>query len=196
MTAIAFALNPLMSGDEALKEMHAQIAASNSSNKATMQAILVVVMSYERICSIARADAAAAGVDYVPHTLAQFQTLMDRAEHAAYIAAAPPPAHADPFDEHLADAADNRDRRARQKTNPTFELSCFWCGAKGHTLMECPDPAPNAKAKAARDMVPAAQENKTKRFQRAETRRLAGAATNAAMNAFVTDDEDTDDSEI
>jgi hypothetical protein len=56
MTAIAFALNPLMSGDEALKEMHAQIAASNSSNKATMQAILVVVMSYERICSIARAD--------------------------------------------------------------------------------------------------------------------------------------------
>jgi hypothetical protein len=73
MTAIAFALNPLMSGDEALKEMHAQIAASNSGNKATMQAILVVVMSYERICSIARADAAAAGVDSVPHTLAQFQ---------------------------------------------------------------------------------------------------------------------------
>jgi hypothetical protein len=92
--------------------------------------------------------------------------------------------------------ADNRDRRARQKTNPTFELSCFWCGAKGHTLMECPDPAPNAKDKAARDMVAAAQENKTKRFQRAEARRLAGAATNAAMNAFVTDDEDTDDSEI
>ena len=62
--------------------------------------------------------------------------------------------------------------------------------------MECPDPAPNAKAKAARDMVAAAQDNKTKRFQRAEARRLAGAATNAAMNAFVTDDEDTDDSEI
>ena len=51
MTAIAFALNPLMSGDEALKEMHAQIAASNSGNKATMQAILVVVMSYEYISS-------------------------------------------------------------------------------------------------------------------------------------------------
>ena len=146
MTAIAFALNPLMSGDEALKEMHAQIAASNSGNKATMQAILVVVMSYERICSIARADAAAAGVDYVPHTLAQFQALIDRAEHAAYIAAAPPPAHADPFDEHLADAADD--------LQGSFDAFI----AHNH----------------------------------AEARRLAPAAT----NAFVTDDEDEDDSDI
>jgi hypothetical protein len=54
MTAVVFALTPLMSSDEALKEMYAQIAGITLVNKATMQAILVVVMSYERICSTAR----------------------------------------------------------------------------------------------------------------------------------------------
>ena len=30
-------------------------------------------------------------------------------------------------------------------------LSCFWCGAKGHTIMDCTGPAPNPAAKLARD---------------------------------------------
>ena len=107
MTALVFALTPLMSSEEALKEVHAQVAASTLVNKPTLQAIIVVVMSYERICSTARAVAAAAGAAYVPHTLPQYQALIDRVQHAAYIAAAPPPAHADLFDEHLADAADD-----------------------------------------------------------------------------------------
>jgi len=89
--------------------------------------------------------------------------------------------------------ADNRDGRVRTRNN-RFELSCFWCGGKGHTLFECPDPPPNAKAKAARDQVATAKENKhNHRNQRAEARRLAPAATNAI---FETDDEDSDDQEI
>jgi hypothetical protein len=35
---------------------------------------------------------------------------------------------------------DNRDRRvlgARRENTP-FDLSCFWCGGKDHTLFECP----------------------------------------------------------
>ena len=107
MTALVFALTPLMSFDETLKEVHAQIAASNLVNKPTIQAIIVVVMSYERICSTGRAVAAAAGLAYVSHKLLQYQTLMDHTEHADYITVVPPPAHADTFDEHLADAADD-----------------------------------------------------------------------------------------
>jgi hypothetical protein len=72
---------------------------------------------------------------------------------------------------HVRPPADNRDRRARPRTNPAFELSCFWCGGKGHTLFECPDPPPNAKAKAARDMVATAKENKNNRFQRSSQHR-------------------------
>ena len=93
---------------------------------------------------------------------------------------------------HVRQAADNRDRRARggRRDNNAFEFSCFWCGGKGHhTLFECPDPPPNAKAKAARDMVAAAKENKAvknARYEAGEARRLAPAAP----SAFVTDDED------
>jgi hypothetical protein len=56
-------------------------------------------MSYERICSTARAVAAAASVAYVPHTLPQYQGLIDRIEHAVYLAAVAgggAPAHVDP----------------------------------------------------------------------------------------------------
>ena len=81
-----------------------------------------------------------------------------------------------------------RNNRVRTRNNRAFELSCFWCGGKGYTLFECPDPPPNAKSKAARDMVATAKENKNNRFQRAEARRLAPAAT----NAFVTDDEESE----
>ena len=67
-------------------------------------------MSYERICSTARAVAASAGVAYVPHTLLQYQALIDRAAHAVYLTAVlagPAPAYPDPFNEHLAEAVDD-----------------------------------------------------------------------------------------
>jgi hypothetical protein len=32
-----------------------------------------------------------------------------------------------------------------------FEASWFWCGKKGHTLIDCDDPAPNPASKLARD---------------------------------------------
>ena len=107
MTVLVFSLTPLMSSEEELKEVYDQVETSTLVNKPTLQAIIVVVMSYERICSTARAVASAAGAAYVPHTLTQYQALIDRAQHDTYIAAAPSPVHADFFDEHLADAADD-----------------------------------------------------------------------------------------
>jgi hypothetical protein len=85
-------------------------AGSTRLNKTTLQAIIVVVMSYERICSTARAVAASAGVAYVPHTLLQYQALIDRAAHAVYLTAVlagPAPAYPDPFNEHFAEAVDD-----------------------------------------------------------------------------------------
>ena len=76
----------------------------------------------------------------------------------------------------LAAPVDNRDRRGaargRRDNDAPFEFSCFWCGGKGHTLFECPEPLPNAKAKAARDMVAAAKADKDARNERTQARRL------------------------
>ena len=95
---------------EVLNEIHSTILSTNigiMGGKATMQAMVVLVMSYERIFSIARAVAAQAGVDFVPLTMSQYLVLIDRVEHANYIAAVAAgnqPTHDDPFDDHLADA--------------------------------------------------------------------------------------------
>ena len=108
--ALIFALSPLMMSDDTLKEIHVKTTISTLSNKTTLQVIIVVVMSYERICSTARTVAAAAGVVYVTHTLVQYQTLIDRITHATYIdtvLVGVPHAHVDPFGEDLAEAADD-----------------------------------------------------------------------------------------
>ena len=78
-----FNLAPTMTSEDALKEMHAKTAGSTLANKTTLQSIIVVVMSYERICSTARVVAAAAGIAYLPHLLLQYQALIDRVSHAA-----------------------------------------------------------------------------------------------------------------
>jgi hypothetical protein len=88
--------------------------------------------------------------------------------------------------------ADNRDGRVRQRNIRNVDLSCFWCGAKGHTLLECPHPPTNSKAKDARDQVVTNRENKTSRAQRREVRRLAQPAS-STCSIFTTDDEDTDE---
>ena len=108
--ALIFALSPLMMSDDALKEIHAKTTISTLSNKTTLQVIIVVVISYERICSTARTVASAAGVVYVTHTLVQYQDLIDRITHTAYIdtvLVGVPHAHVDPFGEDLAEAADD-----------------------------------------------------------------------------------------
>ena len=105
-----FNLAPTMTSEDALKEMHAKTAGSTLANKTTLQSIIVVVMSYERICSTARVVAAAAGIAYLPHLLLQYQALIDRVSHAAYLTAVlvgAPPAHTEPCDEHLAEAVDD-----------------------------------------------------------------------------------------
>lgn len=84
---------------------------------------------------------------------------------------------------------DNSDGATQDEDNSApFELSCFWCGGKGHTLFDCPDPPPNAKAKAARDMVVAAKANRAAKAEIRQARRLAPAANSVQ----VSDDEDDD----
>jgi len=74
-------------------------------------------------------------------------------------------------------------------------LSCFWCGAKGHTLIDCTGPAPNPAAKLARDNILAGREKRVKAERNAgkQTRRIAIANSVAASNAHISDDEDEDD---
>ena len=112
---LAFVFNPKMNHEDMLKEMHNKVHTCALSSKLTMQAIICVTMTYEAICSTARAAAAAAHLQYVPHTMLEYLVLIDRPAHAAYVVAvaaaltalppAAPPA-AIPFSEPLADAHD------------------------------------------------------------------------------------------
>jgi hypothetical protein len=82
-------------------------------------------------------------------------------------------------------------------TNPNW--SCFWCGATGHSLMDCPGPAPNQAANLARDEMLASRDKRATPLAKAErnagkqVRRLAIANSAAASSAQVSDDEDDDD---
>jgi len=75
-------------------------------------------------------------------------------------------------------------------------MSCFWCGAKGHTLIDCTDPAPNPASKLARDNMIAVREKRDQTTRNADrkARRLASANT-AAASAQVNDNEGDDGSE-
>jgi hypothetical protein len=62
--------------------------------------MIVIVMVFESVFTTARAVAAAAGAVY--HTLLQYEAIIDRTAHAAYllaVAVGAPPAVPDPFDE-------------------------------------------------------------------------------------------------
>ena len=113
--SLSFVFNSHMNHEDMLKEMHNKVHTCSLSSKLTMQAIICVTMTYEAICSTSRAAAAAAHIQYVPHTMPEYLALIDRSAHAAYVAAvaaaladmpsaAPPPAI--PFSEPLADAHD------------------------------------------------------------------------------------------
>ena len=52
-----------------------------------MLVMICITMTYESICSTARAAAAVPAVVCIPHTLAQYLLLIDRVAHQAYIAA-------------------------------------------------------------------------------------------------------------
>jgi hypothetical protein len=63
---IVFAITADMTSDEAIKEMHSKTACSAHPSKLIMQAMIVIAMAYENVCSTARAAAAAAGLADVP----------------------------------------------------------------------------------------------------------------------------------
>ena len=48
----------------------------------------MIAIAYENVCSVARAAAAAAGNAYVPPTLVEYEAMIDRPAHAAYVIAA------------------------------------------------------------------------------------------------------------
>jgi hypothetical protein len=86
--------------------------------------------------------------------------------------------------------ADNRDGRVRQRNIRNTDQSCFWCGVKGHTLLECTKTPPNSEAKVVRDLVITNRELKT--FRRDEARRIT-PADSSTHSIFTTDDEFTDE---
>jgi len=72
-------------------------------------------------------------------------------------------------------------------------LSCFWCVAKDHTLIDCTGPAPNHTAKLARDeMIAGRKSEQSGRNAERKARRLADDNSVAAFNAQVNDDEEED----
>ena len=111
--SLVFVFTPKMHQEDMLKEMHNKVHSCTLSSKVTMKAIICVTMTYEVICSTARAVAATHHVPYVPHTMIEYGALIDRAAYATYEAAvatalgagtAPPAATT--FSEPLADAHD------------------------------------------------------------------------------------------
>jgi len=106
---IVFDIHAEMTSEQAIKEMYNKVASSAHPSKLIMQASIMIAMTYESACSMARAAATVAGIGYVPYTFAQYGTLIDRGAHAAYIAAAalPPMPDPDPYVEALAEAHDD-----------------------------------------------------------------------------------------
>ena len=85
---ILFAIRPDMTSSQATTEMYSKTVTSSHSSKLIMQAMIMITIAYENVCSAARAAAAAAGVAYAPHTLAEYEVMIDQPAHAAYVVAA------------------------------------------------------------------------------------------------------------
>ena len=69
---------------------------------------------------------------------------------------------------------------------------CLWCGKKGHLLIDCPGPAPNAVAQEARDLLRAARASRAARNDGRQVRRLTSAAASAASDDDMEDPGDPD----
>ena len=73
MTApFAFIFTQNMNHEDQLKEMHLKVRQCTLPEKKTMLAMICITMTYEIICSTARAACAVAGVVYIPHTVPQY----------------------------------------------------------------------------------------------------------------------------
>jgi hypothetical protein len=105
---LRFNITSDMTSSQATTEMYSKTASSSHSSKLIMQAMIMIAIAYENVCSAARAAAAAAGAAYVPPTLVEYDSMIDRPVHATYVLAAavhgavmPAP---DPFNVRLAQA--------------------------------------------------------------------------------------------
>ena len=74
-----------------------------------MQVMVVIAMVWEGVFATGRAIVAAAGAAYVPYTLLQYETMIDRAVNAVYfvtVAGGAVPGTPNPFVENLTDTND------------------------------------------------------------------------------------------
>ena len=84
----------------------------------------------------------------------------------------------------LRDSRGHGDHDLRVRGAPQDPL-CLWCGKKGHLLIDCPGPTPNAAAQEGRDLLRAARDSCAVRYKTRQTLRLTSAAASA-----VSDDDD------
>ena len=107
--ALTFALSPSMTCEDAAKEIYSKTAKSVHPHKMTMQVIIVIAMTWEAVSETGRAIAASAGAAYVPYNLLQYDSMIDRAANAAYLAAVAGgavPGAPNPYVDNLAEAND------------------------------------------------------------------------------------------
>ena len=81
--ALVFALAPTMTCEDAVKEIYTKTASSVHQYKMTMQAMVVIAMAWEGVSATGRVITAAAGAAYVPYTLLQYESMIDRAANLA-----------------------------------------------------------------------------------------------------------------
>jgi hypothetical protein len=74
---IVFDINADMTSEQVIKEMHTKTASSVHPSKLIMQAFIMIAMTYETVCSTARAAAEAVGHAHVPHTLPRVENPID-----------------------------------------------------------------------------------------------------------------------
>jgi len=65
-----------MTYEDSVKEVNCKTTGIALSSKMTMQVMIVIVMSFQSVCSTARCVVAAAGADYVPYTLLEYETII------------------------------------------------------------------------------------------------------------------------
>ena len=96
-----------MNQKEVLKEIHHKVEYSNLDNKQTMQVMICVTLAFEDDCTAERSVVTVTGILYVPPTLTQYLSFIDRPTHQDYllaIAGGIVPATPDVFVEPLTDA--------------------------------------------------------------------------------------------